>query len=180
MKGSASVLHVATGLYLTGAYVNQDNDLPASAANTTLWYVQGGVSKNWTGLGNTVVYGEYTKINDAVLEPTRRPSPPGSSRRVGCTVWGLGIVQHVDAAAMEVFLSYRNFSADVVRLEHRGLQRRDGRRAHQVLMPHASVRPSGLTPTRQSTLRKGRLARPFFSCTSPPEVPSAHHRVTAA
>jgi hypothetical protein len=28
------------------------------------------------------------------------------------TVWGLGIVQHIDAAAMEVFLSYRLFSAE--------------------------------------------------------------------
>jgi hypothetical protein len=26
-------------------------------------------------------------------------------------MWGLGIVQHVDAAAMELFLSYKNFSA---------------------------------------------------------------------
>ena len=25
------------------------------------------------------------------------------------TVWGLGIVQHIDAAAMELFLSYRHF-----------------------------------------------------------------------
>jgi hypothetical protein len=29
------------------------------------------------------------------------------------TVWGLGIVQAVDAAALDLFLSYRNFSADV-------------------------------------------------------------------
>ena len=26
------------------------------------------------------------------------------------TVWGLGIVQHIDAAAMELFLSYRRYS----------------------------------------------------------------------
>ena len=69
VKGSASVLHVATGLYLTGAYVNQDNDTLTST-NTTLWYVQGGVAKNWTGLGNTVVYGEYTRIDDAFLTGT--------------------------------------------------------------------------------------------------------------
>jgi hypothetical protein len=101
VKGSASVLHVATGLYLTGAYVNQDNDT-AGVPDTTLWYVQGGVSKNWTGLGNTVVYGEYAKIDDALAGDAES------------AVWGLGVVQHIDAAAMEVFLSYRNFSADVV------------------------------------------------------------------
>jgi hypothetical protein len=102
VKGSASVLHVATGLYLTGAYVNQDNDT-LSSENTTLWYVQGGVSKNWTGLGNTVLYGEYAKVDDAVTTLGLAES----------AVWGLGLVQHIDAAAMEVFLSYRNFSADV-------------------------------------------------------------------
>ena len=27
-------------------------------------------------------------------------------------MWGLGVVQHIDAAAMEVFLSYRRYSAE--------------------------------------------------------------------
>ena len=115
VKGSASVLHVATGLYLTGAYVNQDNDAPIVGLddNTTLWYVQGGVSKNWTGLGNTVLYGEYARVEDARVDL--------GTLLVGSTVfvptdtdmWGLGVVQHVDAAAMELFLSYRRFSAEI-------------------------------------------------------------------
>ena len=29
------------------------------------------------------------------------------------TVWGIGLVQNIDAAATELYLSYRNFSADV-------------------------------------------------------------------
>ena len=29
------------------------------------------------------------------------------------TVWGLGITQNVDAAATELYLNYRHFSADV-------------------------------------------------------------------
>ena len=28
-------------------------------------------------------------------------------------MWGLGVVQHVDAAAMEIYLSYRRYSAEV-------------------------------------------------------------------
>jgi hypothetical protein len=58
VKGSASILHVASGLFLTGAYLVQDNDnaFGAGTPDTTLWYVQGGISKNWTGLGNTVLY----------------------------------------------------------------------------------------------------------------------------
>jgi hypothetical protein len=109
-KGSASILHVATGLYLTSAYVDQDND--DSGPNTTLWYVQGGISKNWTGLGNTVLYGEYARVNDARLD--FKDFNGGVSLLVGADsrMWGLGVVQNIDAAAMEVFLAYKHFSAD--------------------------------------------------------------------
>jgi len=110
-KGSASVMHVASGLYLTGAYVNQDNDA-AGQGNTTLWYVQGGIAKNWTGLGNTVLYGEYTRVNHGLLSTTSGSKylPFTDSR---ATVWGLGVVQHIDAAAMEVFLAYRRYSGEL-------------------------------------------------------------------
>ncbi len=114
VKGSASVLHVASGLYLTGAYLSQDNDIGANFDDTTLWYVQGGIAKNWTGLGNTVVYGEYTRISDAVLDSDLGVAglQPLAGFTTDATVWGVGIVQHIDAAAMEVFLAYRNYSAD--------------------------------------------------------------------
>ena len=67
--------------------------------DTTLWQVQGGIAKNWTGLGNTVLYGEFANVSDAF---------GFSSSDVD--IWGIGIVQHIDAAAMELFLSYRNYS----------------------------------------------------------------------
>jgi Gram-negative porin len=113
VKGSASVLHVATGLYLTGAYVNQDNDAPVAGLddNTTLWFVQGGVSKNWTGMGSTVIYGEYARVEDARVDFSAFFGA-GNIVAAETDMWGLGIVQHVDAAAMELFLSYRRFSAE--------------------------------------------------------------------
>jgi hypothetical protein len=121
VKGSASILHVATGLYLSGAYINQDNDL-AGRNDTTLWYLNGGIAKNWTGLGNTVLYGEYANVEDGVASTTNTAAGGSASGGTSglfatsdATVWGLGIVQHIDAAAMEVFLSYRNYSGDVTR-----------------------------------------------------------------
>jgi hypothetical protein len=114
VKGSASILHVATGLYLTGAYVNQDNDAHITGLDdhTRLYYVQGGISKNWIGLGNTTLYGEYAKVNDARVDigdfVGGTANLPVDSR-----VWGLGVVQSIDAAAMEVFLAYRQYSAEV-------------------------------------------------------------------
>ena len=108
-KGSASILHVASGLFLTGAYVSQDNG-DTSSRDTTLWYVQGGISKNWTGLGKTSLYGEYAQVEDSLLSPnytTKAFQGFGNAE-----VWGLGVVQHIDAAAMELYLSYRNYSGE--------------------------------------------------------------------
>ena len=116
LKGSASVMHLATGLYLTGAYIRQDND--NGTPDTTMYYVNGGIAKNWTGLGNTVLYGEYARVDDGVTCDAGACVPFGGNLNdvitsSEATVWGLGIVQHIDAAAMEVFLAYRNYSASV-------------------------------------------------------------------
>ena len=102
IKGSASLLHVATGLFVQGSYLTQDND-DAGSKDTTLWQVQGGIAKNWTGLGNTVLYGEYANVSDAF-----------GFASSDVDIWGLGIVQHIDAAAMELFLSYRRYDGSGV------------------------------------------------------------------
>jgi len=111
-KGSASILHVGSGLYLTAAYVNQDNDTEGNP-NTVLWYVQGGISRNWTGVGSTVLYGEHAHVNDAAAAVG--PGGLGIPSYIATSdarVWGLGVVQHIDAAAMEVYLAYRRYSAE--------------------------------------------------------------------
>ena len=112
VKGSASVLHIASGLFLQGSYLTQDNDV-AGVDDTTMYQVQGGIAKNWSGLGNTVLYGEYANVSDAYVQ---RVVTDGEITKftgfADADVWGLGVVQHIDAAAMELFLSYRNYSAD--------------------------------------------------------------------
>jgi hypothetical protein len=116
VKGSASILHVASGLYLTGAYVNQDNDA-AGRPDTTLWYLQGGIGQNWTGLGKTVLYAEYAQIDDPMTGLTEGIFDAdnlgeGVIESSRARMWGIGVVQHLDAAAMELFLSYKRFSLD--------------------------------------------------------------------
>jgi hypothetical protein len=101
IKGSASLLHTATGLFVQGTYLTQDND-QAGVDDTRLWQIQGGIAKNWTGLGNTVLYGEFANISNSFSGPVVDAD---------VDIWGIGIVQHVDAAAMELFLSYRSYDA---------------------------------------------------------------------
>jgi hypothetical protein len=107
--GSASVLHVATGLFLTGAAGSREVDdslTPIRDAN--FWYLAGGVARNWTGLGNTVLFVEYSEHNDFLNQAFATVSSSD------VTHWGLGVTQYVDAAAMELFLVYKNFSLDAV------------------------------------------------------------------
>jgi hypothetical protein len=121
---SLSILHVSSGLFATGAYVNQDNDI-AGREDTTLWYVQAGISKNWTGLGKTVFYGEYSRVENGaenfsnngvvlLVGPPAASTTPSGIPAISSTaeMWGIGVVQHIDAAAMELYLSYRKYRAE--------------------------------------------------------------------
>ena len=65
-----------------------------------------GVRKNFLGFGDTVLFGEYSEHTDFVKASF-------SDTFSDVTHWGIGVNQYIDAAAMEVFLTYKNFSADV-------------------------------------------------------------------
>ena len=73
-QAGAYAEHVPTGLFLYGAYghlkVDDPNPffatagLPLDAEN---YYVKGGIRQNWTSLGHTVLYGEYLRNTDGIL-----------------------------------------------------------------------------------------------------------------
>ena len=117
-QGSASILHVASGLFLTGAFVEQSYNVVVP--DTTYWYMQGGITRNWTGMGNTVFYGEYGRFEDGGVgvsygtldDPVTLTQHTIDSSEV--TFWGIGVVQHIDAAAMELYLAYRHYEATVL------------------------------------------------------------------
>ena len=111
--GSASILHMPTGLFLSAA-AGQMNNLA-----TTLWpegdtnkyfYVKSGLQRNLTGFGDTVFYGEYYQIQKDVVEAN---CPACWTPGVDATssMWGVGVVQHIDAAAMELYAAYRFYDA---------------------------------------------------------------------
>jgi len=96
------VQHVATGLFGLVNYGNLDMGAGGTTdtRNSETWYVKGGLRQRWTPLGHTVLYGEYDHNDDGAAS--------GSESQF----WGLGAVQEIDAAAMSLWLSYREFSAD--------------------------------------------------------------------
>src|SRR5262249_52878071 len=129
--------HVHTGLYLTGAYLQQDNDAPG-VKDTTLAYVNGGIAKNWTGLGNTVLYGEAAPVRDAAIicPPDTLLKGVQFFTNADTDGGGLGVVQNFDAAAMELFLSYRNYSADTPQV----VERQKAIKDFDVIMGGARIR----------------------------------------
>jgi hypothetical protein len=141
--GALSILHAPTGLFLQGHYLRQfnnnqfgsdyygynaGNNSGAAAflkPDATNWLIQGGIAQNFFGVGRTSLYGEYGKWEDfgAGEGAGRTYSNAGAPTLLGPTlagvvgtdmrIWGLGIVQAFDAAAMELYLSYRNHKADI-------------------------------------------------------------------
>lgn len=115
LKGSASILHIPTGLFVTGAAGTRDIDnrtsLGVAALNTNstsnFWHLSAGISQNFFGIGRTVLFGEYSEANDAARVVFNDATDSKG------THWGLGVTQHIDAAAMEVFATYKSFEADI-------------------------------------------------------------------
>lgn len=134
---SASVMHIATGLYVSAAYTRYEfrgdnvNEViggvlgNANRPDIPHWWVSGGIQKNWTAWGNTTFYGEYGRYDsgtDGLLANTAFPGlgPLATGGFAAGSIvvdsdiqwWGAGMVQVIDAAAMDLFIAYRNYSAD--------------------------------------------------------------------
>lgn len=93
------IQHLPTGLFGLANWGNFDSD-EAGFVESETWYFKGGARLRLSPLGHTVLYGEYLMNDD------------GANAGSELSVWGLGAVQEIDAAAMSVWVKYRNASAD--------------------------------------------------------------------
>jgi hypothetical protein len=133
---SLALLHVPTGLFAQGHYMaaefsctnnalslsgswGQANDCKSEGKQSL---IQVGITRNWFGIGNTAFYGEYGKSTDWGATIAGRDYAGSATNRtvtvnnvIGTemTVWGFGVTQNLDAAATELYLDYRHFSADI-------------------------------------------------------------------
>ncbi len=122
---SASVMHVPTGLYVTGTYgelrdENRKKLVATANDKDKSWYIQAGIEKNWFGLGLTTLYGEYGVADTGMAitggarnDATNLAGAASFIADASVTHWGLGINQQISAAAMDLYLNYKHFDADV-------------------------------------------------------------------
>ena len=122
LKGSASIWHVPTGLFVSAAFGHREfgGTDPTMVRTGTLinrpdqdfWWIAGGVNKNFFGIGNTSIYAEYSETSDTQAGRVLNLGAGLATFNVqsdSTTMWGAGIVQNIDAAAMELYLAYRHF-----------------------------------------------------------------------
>lgn len=149
-KGSASLLHMPTGLFVSAAYLHREfsgNDLgtltfacfgSGDAADIRAQgvactnrpdfdytWISAGIKQKFSSLGYTTLYGEYARSQDAVTglnvslaSATGRDLDYVTDSSM--TVWGLGIVQQIRAAQMDLYFSYRHMQAEIEGLESGG------------------------------------------------------------
>jgi predicted porin len=104
VSGSASVMHVPTGLYVTAAAGQQEiEEFDAG----DYWFIQAGIEKRFLSYGATTLYGEYAEYNDFVVASFLVDAESEITR------WGLGVVQTFDSAAMDIYAQAQFFDADV-------------------------------------------------------------------
>jgi predicted porin len=102
LGASLSVYHVSTGLYLTGAYgQTYDNNAAANADTNTNWMITGGINRKWFALGKTNIWGKYHHGDREI------------GQRSELTIYGVGIQQEIDAAAMSLYLHWFHHEAEL-------------------------------------------------------------------
>ncbi len=109
------IQHVATGLFLYGAYIEEINDSNTGFAEWDTkvegdtWYLKAGIRQKWTPLGHTVLYGEYGNDSDKMSTLMFGTGITSSELER----YGVGVVQEIDAAAMSVWLAWRHYEPEV-------------------------------------------------------------------
>ena len=130
--GSVSAIHKETGLFVNfGAGIKTDERARQTAVGAagasdeqTFWSTQAGIERKFTEYGKTTVYGEYydyngggnsrrTVANGDPLDPFAGPNAAAQIWSTGVNVYGAGIAQGFDKAALVVYLSYRHVEGDL-------------------------------------------------------------------
>ena len=133
-KYNSSILHVSSGLFLSGAYWRNSYNGAALNDNQVLGFTGGvatqrpdatmswtaaGIRRNWFGIGDTTFYGEYSRMDgqiDGTALNLLTPSGAGSNFTVvtdsGITKWGFGMIQNIDKAATTLYIGYMDYSPE--------------------------------------------------------------------
>jgi len=115
--------HLSTGLFLHAIYGTENNHGAETIRgglaepDTRQWYLKGGIRRQWSPLGATIVYAEYGEYIDQLSPAALNAGATGSE----LSRWGLGAVQEIDAAAMSIWIRYRRQDVDIKGAQMEGI-----------------------------------------------------------
>ena len=131
VRGSVSAKHLATGLFVNfGASSTGDGIIDETTryadtgvSDREIFYSgQAGIERDWLSIGKTTIYADYYNYNGGASTPLLvRDGDPLNPTGVGdwsvwrssVDIWGGGLAQGIDSAAMILYLSYKHVSGDL-------------------------------------------------------------------
>lgn len=117
---AGTIQHVPTGLFVYGVYSGQQDDTRNEAPGASgadgsdrLWLIEAGLEQVWSPLGKTTIYGLYSRADSGSVVGVTLPDSGGAFiQNSEIAFWGAGIVQRIDAAAMDLYLTYTRAGGD--------------------------------------------------------------------
>jgi hypothetical protein len=118
---AGTIMHKPTGLYVYSGFGEQkDNHRGEDIAvpnnfvekTDTTWFVQGGIEQKFTSLGKTTVFGEY-RHDDAGTNLSAKDAAGNYVHDSSLNFYAAGVVQNIEAAAMDLYVIYRHGDGDV-------------------------------------------------------------------
>ena len=112
ISGSISAIHTPTGLFATFAAASRDQR--SSDEDATNLYFKAGISRRWLPYGDTTLWADYAKFEGFSEGKDFTPLAIGGVLTDSkADVWGFGVVQSIDSAAMNVYALTQFFSSDL-------------------------------------------------------------------
>ncbi|HSG94793.1 MAG TPA: hypothetical protein VLA28_04695, partial [Afifellaceae bacterium] len=110
--GSASIIHVPTGLFLNSGAAVYDRDGAGSPGagetdDASFWYIQGGIQQQWLSWGKTTITAQYLRSDSGARSGDYFRDDSHTN------TFGLGVSQTIDAAATDIYFGYQQHDAEV-------------------------------------------------------------------
>lgn len=110
------VEHVDSGLFFYGAYFKGYNDVTSSTVgngrtnpDSDGFYLKSGLKRKFFTIGSSTIYGEYGQKDDAFTAAMF----DAGVRNTELDHYGVGFVQNIDAAAMQLWVAWRHYEGDI-------------------------------------------------------------------
>ncbi len=113
--GSASVMHIPSGIYVAVSGGNVEYEIEDSD-DGSFYYAQLGLERKILPYGTTTIFGEYGSYDNISNSVEAQAAGLEAER------YGFGVVQKFDSAAMELYANYRHYSFTADNLANDDLQ----------------------------------------------------------